>query len=33
MRGEAVAQRMQRHWLLKLSHLSRGVAGAIELAS
>src|SRR5450756_2324861 len=32
MRGEAVAQRMQRHWLLKLSHLRGGVAGAMKLA-
>src|SRR5665648_1243360 len=32
MRGEAVPQRMQRHRLLKLSHLGCGVAGAIELA-
>jgi hypothetical protein len=32
MHGEAVAQRMQRHRLLKLGHLRGGVAGPIKLA-
>ena len=32
MRGEAVPQRMQRHRLVDLGHLRRGMAGAVELA-